>query len=68
MPTRNLTVMQPAKGPQPIQAVLRARISSKEQEEEGFSLPAQIRPLQEYAARNGLVIVQEFIDDERSEP
>jgi hypothetical protein len=29
---------------QPTQAVLRARVSSKEQEEEGFSLPAQIRP------------------------
>ncbi len=58
--------MQPAKGraAQPIQAVLRARVSSKEQEEEGFSLPAQIRPLQEYGARNGFVIVQEFIDVE----
>ena len=58
--------MQSAKdrAPQPIQAVLRARVSSKEQEEEGFSLPAQIRPLQEYAARNSFVIVQEFIDVE----
>ncbi|HEV8416255.1 MAG TPA: recombinase family protein [Bryobacteraceae bacterium] len=58
--------MQSAKGRalQPIQAVLRARVSNKEQEEEGFSLPAQIRPLQEYAARNGFVIVQEFIDVE----
>ena len=49
---------------QPIEAVLRARVSSKEQEEEGFSLPAQIRPLQEYAARNGFVIVHEFVDVE----
>jgi site-specific DNA recombinase len=66
MPARTLTVMQSAKdrAAQPIQAVLRARVSSKEQEEEGFSLPAQIRPLQEYAARNSFVIVQEFIDVE----
>jgi len=58
--------MQSAKdrAAQPIQAVLRARVSSKEQEEEGFSLPAQIRPLQEYAVRNSFVIVQEFIDVE----
>jgi site-specific DNA recombinase len=52
------------RGEQPKQAVLRARVSSKEQEEEGFSLPAQIRPLQEYAARNGIVIVREFVDVE----
>ncbi len=66
MPARNLTVMQSAKSraAQPIQAVLRARVSSKEQEIEGFSLAAQIRPLQEYAASKGFVIVQEFIDVE----
>jgi DNA invertase Pin-like site-specific DNA recombinase len=46
--------------------VLRARGASKEQEEEGFSLPAQIRPLQEYAARNGMVIVRDFVDVESS--
>jgi site-specific DNA recombinase len=51
---------------QPIEAVLRARVSSKEQEEGGFSLPAQIRPLQEYAARNGMVIVRDFVDVESS--
>jgi len=49
---------------QPIKAVLRARVSSKEQEEGGFSLPAQVRPLREYAARNGIVIAHEFIDVE----
>src|ERR1022692_2272551 len=66
MPARALTVMQSANGraAQSTQAVLRARVSSKEQEEEGFSLPAQIRPLQEYATRNGIVIVQEFVDVE----
>src|SRR6266513_1677860 len=66
MPARTLTVARPVPGcPAPLtEAVLRARVSSKEQEEEGFSLPAQIRPLQEYAVRNGILIVQEFIDVE----
>jgi DNA invertase Pin-like site-specific DNA recombinase len=68
MAARNLTAMQSkrARAAQPVQAVLRARVSSKEQEEEGFSLPAQIRPLQEYAARNGMVIVRDFVDVESS--
>jgi site-specific DNA recombinase len=48
------------------EAVLRARVSSKEQEEEGFSLPAQIRPLRDYAAANRIVIVREFVDVETS--
>src|SRR5450631_2071986 len=68
MPARNLTVMQSAKGraTQPTQAVLRARVSSKEQEEEGFSLSAQIRPLREYAAHNGITIIHDFVDVESS--
>jgi site-specific DNA recombinase len=68
MPARTLTLMQSEKGraAQPIHAVLRARVSSKEQEEEGFSLPAQIRPLQEYGARNGMLIVRQFVDVESS--
>src|ERR1700690_1984011 len=68
MPARTLRAIHPAKdrSAQPIQAILRARVSSKEQEEEGFSLPAQIRPLQEFAARNGMVIVEQFIDVESS--
>jgi site-specific DNA recombinase len=66
MPARTLTAMRSGddRAAQPTQAVLRARVSSKEQEEEGFSLPAQIRPLQEYAAHYGMVIVQEFVDVE----
>ncbi len=68
MPARTLTPIQStnSRAAQPIQAVLRARVSSKEQEEEGFSLPAQIRPLQEYAARNGMEIVRQFVDVESS--
>jgi len=39
-------------------------VSSKEQEAEGFSIPAQVRLLREYAASKGLVIVREFEDVE----
>ena len=38
-------------------AILYARVSSKDQEIEGFSIPAQIKILKEYAYKNNLVIV-----------
>lgn len=47
-----------------MKAVSYARVSSKEQEKEGFSIPAQTRLLKEYARRNGMTIIQEFIDIE----
>ena len=43
---------------------LYARVSSREQEREGFSIPAQRKLLQEYAAAKGLTVVREFIDIE----
>jgi site-specific DNA recombinase len=46
------------------QAVIYARVSSKEQEKEGFSIPAQLKLLKEYAAANGLVVAQEYVDVE----
>lgn len=46
------------------QAILYARVSSKEQEKKGFSIPAQLRLLKEYASRNDLQVVKEFIDVE----
>ena len=46
------------------QAVIYARVSSKEQEKEGFSIPAQLKLLKEYAALNGLAVAQEYIDVE----
>jgi site-specific DNA recombinase len=46
------------------QAVLYARVSSKEQEKEGFSIPAQLKLLKEYAAANGFVVAQEYVDVE----
>jgi site-specific DNA recombinase len=46
------------------QAVLYARVSSAEQEREGFSIPAQLRLLRDYAREQGFVIVDEFVDVE----
>jgi site-specific DNA recombinase len=47
-----------------MQAVIYARVSSKEQEREGFSIPAQLELLREYAKRNGLEIAQEYSEAE----
>ena len=46
------------------QVVIYARVSSEEQEKECFSIPAQLKLLKEYAAREGYEIVGEFIDVE----
>src|SRR5712671_6560780 len=45
-------------------AVLYARVSSKDQEREGFSIPAQQKLLREYAREHRLTIVREFVDVE----
>jgi DNA invertase Pin-like site-specific DNA recombinase len=34
--------------------VIYARVSSKDQEVEGFSIPAQLKALREYASKNNL--------------
>jgi hypothetical protein len=39
-----------------------ARVSSKEQEKEGFSIPAQLKLLKEYAAAQDMTIAQEYVD------
>lgn len=44
--------------------VIYARVSSKEQEKEGFSIPAQIKLLKDYAGKNRFEIVREFQDVE----
>ena len=46
------------------EAVIYARVSSKEQELEGFSIPAQLKFLREYACKNEFHVAQEFIDVE----
>src|SRR3954467_11917527 len=46
------------------QAVIYARISSKEQEKEGYSIPSQLKLLKEYAAAQGFAVAQEYVDVE----
>src|SRR5260370_42352197 len=46
------------------QAVIYARVSSREQEREGYSIPAQQRLLRNYAESNGIRIVRQFVDVE----
>jgi DNA invertase Pin-like site-specific DNA recombinase len=45
-------------------AVLYARVSSKDQEREGFSIPAQLQLLRTYASANSFAIAKEFVDVE----
>lgn len=47
-----------------MKAVLYARVSSREQEKEGFSIPAQVKLLEEYAKRNGFELVDHFVEAE----
>ena len=47
-----------------IWAVLYARVSSKDQEREGFSIPAQLKLLRQYAREHGFTVVREFVDIE----
>lgn len=46
------------------QAVIYARVSSKKQEKEGFSIPAQLKLLKEYATMRGFAVAQEYVDVE----
>jgi len=67
MPARNLKTMnyQNSKSAiRPHGAVLYARVSSKDQEKEGFSIPAQQRLLRDYAIKQGFTVVREFVDVE----
>ena len=45
-------------------AVTYSRVSSKEQEKEGFSIPAQVKLVRDYAQKNRLEIIREFQDVE----
>jgi DNA invertase Pin-like site-specific DNA recombinase len=46
------------------EAVIYARVSSKEQEKEGYSIPAQLKLLNSYAEEKGFKVVKEFVDVE----
>ena len=67
-PTRDRSGQRRGKrgpAPPPLRpAVLYARVSSRDQEREGFSIPAQQKLLRAYAVDNGFEIVQEFTDIE----
>ncbi|MFT3941568.1 recombinase family protein [Rhodopseudomonas sp.] len=54
-----VSILPPAR-----KALSYARVSSKEQEKEGFSIPAQQKLLQAYADQNGIVVEREFVDVE----
>lgn len=43
-------------------AAIYARVSSREQAEEGLSIPAQLKQLKKYAVDNGFEITHEFVD------
>jgi site-specific DNA recombinase len=45
-------------------AVIYARVSSKDQEREGYSIPAQMKMLRGYALENDFIVVREFVDVE----
>jgi site-specific DNA recombinase len=45
-------------------AVVYARVSSQEQADEGFSIPAQLKLLRAYAADRELTVTREFVDVE----
>ncbi len=45
-------------------AIIYSRVSTKDQEREGYSIPAQLRILKEYAENHSLRVVQEFKDTE----
>ena len=56
--------MQPHRSNHSINAVIYARVSSKEQEREGFSIPAQLDLLRNHAQERGIQVLREFVDIE----
>jgi site-specific DNA recombinase len=64
-PTRKTVTAGPARDARAARhSVLYARVSSKDQEREGFSIPAQLQLLRGYAASRGLTVLKEFVDVE----
>ena len=45
-------------------AVIYARVSSNDQEQTGFSIPAQLQMLRDHANKAGLEVVEEFLEVE----
>ena len=44
--------------------VIYARVSTKEQQDEGFSIPAQLKAIRAFCAEEGLSPVAEFVEAE----
>lgn len=63
MPARTLAP-KPSAPPPSNHAVIYARVSSKEQEKEGYSIPAQLKLLKDYAAAEGFTVAKEYVDVE----
>lgn len=64
MPKRT-KMRKPTIGPEPSkQAVIYARVSSKEQEKEGFSLQSQLKSLYAHAESHDFEVVMEYVDVE----
>jgi site-specific DNA recombinase len=61
---KRIVAIGPAARVGPRRAVIYARVSSKEQEKEGFSIPAQLKLLKEYASAQGFAVTQEYVDVE----
>src|SRR3981081_1286477 len=47
-------------------AVIYARVSSKEQEKEGYSIPAQLKLLKDYAAAQNLAVAAAYVGAEKA--
>ena len=55
---------EPSRQQQTRHAAVYARVSSKEQEKEGFSIPAQLKLLRDYALAESIRVVEEYVDVE----
>jgi hypothetical protein len=62
--SQNPLTPKPSAPPPSKRAVIYARVSSKEQEKEGYSIPAQLKLLKDYAAAEGFTVAQEYVDVE----
>src|SRR5579864_2156107 len=62
--TRKQRIADPGSNGHVRPAIIYARVSSKDQEREGFSMPAQLNLLRDYSLNNRLKIAQEFEDVE----
>ena len=57
-------MVMPAEQSEGGKAVVYARVSSKEQEEEGYSIPSQLKLLRRYAESKAITVVREYVDVE----